>query len=134
MKSLSGGQGAITDINVTPMVDIILVVLIIFMATAPQIHRRALDVDVPAASHQKRAKVDALQIVYSEKRELSLGGQPVSWEGLSDALSALHKSTPDLNVVVAADKTIPYGEIIGLLDVVRGAGLRKVSLEVKARR
>lgn len=133
MKNLSEGARAITDINVTPLVDVILVILIIFMATAPLIHRRALTVDIPAAAHQERAKLEALQIVYNKNRELFMGGELMKLEELSKALSSLHSLTPGLCVLVSADKAIPYGDIIRLLDIVRGAGLKKVSLEVKVR-
>ena len=133
MQSLSSEPGPITDINVTPLVDIILVVLIIFMATAPLISRRALSVDVPAAAHQERAEVDALQIVYDGERRLSVSGMAVKREDLTRMLGALYDKNPGVRVMVSADKALPYGEIIGVLDLVRGAGVRKVSLEVRAR-
>ena len=131
MQKLADEQGPITDINVTPLVDISLVLLVIFMATAPLISRRALNVDVPAAAQQDRAEVEALQIVYGRDRALSLGGRPVSREELGRGLAGLARRDPGLRVIVAADRAIAYGEIVGLLDLVRGAGLRKVSLEVR---
>lgn len=133
MQSLSEDSGPITDINVTPLVDIILVVLIIFMATAPLIQRRALNVDVPAAARQERAEVDALQIVYDGERRLFLAGKPVSRGALADSLGALHRRDPGLRVIVSADRALPYGEIVGVLDLVRGAGVRKASLEVRSK-
>lgn len=132
MKSLSESPGPITDINVTPLVDIILVVLIIFMATAPLIHRRAIKVDVPEAKHQERAEVEVLEVTFNKTRELYVEGRAVSRRELSDSLKALFEATPDMRVLVSADEMIPYGEIIGLLDLIRGTGLRRVSLEVKS--
>ena len=123
-------EGPITAINVTPLVDIILVVLIIFMATAPLIQRRVLKVDVPKAAHHERAATEALQIVFNAKREIQLSGKPVSPQQLSAYLSRAVASEPELHVTMSADRGLAYGEIVGLLDLVRGAGVRKIGLEV----
>jgi len=128
--SIGNEEGPITGINVTPLVDIILVVLIIFMATAPLIHRRAIKVEVPKAAHHERAATEALQIVFNARREILLAGKRVSPEELSRLIAGYVGSDPGIHVSMSADKGIPYGEIIGLLDLVRGAGVRKVGLEV----
>lgn len=120
----------ITAINVTPLVDIILVVLIIFMATAPLIQRRAIKVEVPKAAHHERAATEALQIVMNAKRGLQLSGRAVSAPELARLLSAAATRQPLVHVVLSADKAIPYGELVGLLDLVRGAGVKKIGLEV----
>ena len=123
-------EGPITAINVTPLVDIILVVLIIFMATAPLIQRRVLKVDVPKAAHHERAATEALQIVFNAKREIQLSGKAVSPQQLSAYLSRAAAAEPELHVTLSADRSLPYGDIVGLLDLVRGAGVRKIGLEV----
>ncbi|MBI3551819.1 MAG: biopolymer transporter ExbD [Elusimicrobia bacterium] len=131
MATASGNNdGPITAINVTPFVDIILVVLIIFMATAPIIARRAIKVDVPKAAHHDRAATEAKSIVYNAKRELILEGKKLSSDELKSLLAAGTRADPDLHVTLSADKTIPYGDIVGVLDLVRGAGVRKIGLEV----
>ena len=131
MKSLSEGSRPITEISVTPLVDIILVVLIIFMATAPLMDRRAVHVDVPSAKHQERAPAEALEVTFDQGRTLRLGGKAVSREYLSRALSERLRGDPELRVILSADKALPYGDIVGVLDLIRGTGLRKISLEVK---
>ena len=123
-------EGPITGINVTPLVDIILVVLIIFMATAPLIHRRAIKVDVPKASRHERAATEALQIVLNARREVFLSGKKVSAEELSELLKGYVGSDPGTRVSMSADKAVAYGEIVALLDIVRGAGIRRIGLEV----
>ena len=129
-SSVSDNDGPITAINVTPFVDIILVVLIIFMATAPIIARRAIKVDVPKAAHHDRAATEAKSIVYNAKRELIFEGKTMTPEELKSLLAAGTRSDPDLHVTLSADKTIPYGDIVAVLDLVRGAGVRKIGLEV----
>ncbi|MFA5140991.1 MAG: biopolymer transporter ExbD [Elusimicrobiota bacterium] len=130
--SSGSDEGSITGINVTPLVDIILVVLIIFMATAPLIQNRAIKVDLPKAAKHEKAAAEAIQIVFNAKREVTLAGKGMAVAELGEALETLCATVPDLRVSLKADKAIPYGEIISLLDIVRGAGVRKIGLEVKA--
>jgi biopolymer transport protein ExbD len=132
MLGANGEEAAITGINVTPLVDIILVVLIIFMATAPLIHNRAIKVDLPKAAQHEKASTEALTLVFNARREITLSGRSMSPGELGRALKGLAAASPEIRLSLRADKSIPYGEIIGLLDVVRGAGVRKVGLEVKA--
>ena len=131
MQASSNDDAAITSINVTPLVDIILVVLIIFMATAPMISRRALKVDVPKAAHHEKAATEAVQVAFNAQREITADGKKVSAEDLSALLARRAAGEPELHVTLSADKTIPYGEVVGLLDVIRGAGVRKLGLEVQ---
>ncbi len=133
MASTASEDSAITGINVTPLVDIILVVLIIFMATAPLIHNRAMKVDLPKAAQHERAATEALQVVYNAQREISLSGKRVTEEQLGVELRTLVARSADLRVALRADRNLPYGEIVQLLDVVRGAGVHKIGLEVKAK-
>jgi len=123
-------DGPITSINVTPLVDIILVVLIIFMATAPLIQRRAMQVDVPKAAHHTGAASEALQVLLKEDGTLLVAGKPMGREQLSNALKAAVNKEPGMRVTFAADKKIDYAEVISTLDVIRGAGVRKIGLEV----
>lgn len=126
----SSDESAITGINVTPLVDIILVVLIIFMATAPMISRRVLKVDVPKAARHERAATEALQIVYNAAKEISLSGTKMTSEELARALARQVSFNENLHVTLSADRILAYGDIVALLDVVRGAGVRRIGLEV----
>ena len=133
MVSLSRDEGPITGINVTPLVDIILVVLIIFMATAPLIHNRAMKVDLPKAAQHEKAATEALQVVYNAQREITISGRRVTQEQLGSELKAMVSKAADLRVALRADRNLPYGEIVQILDLVRGAGVHKIGLEVKAK-
>ena len=126
-------SGAITSINVTPLVDIILVVLIIFMATAPLIQRRAMKVDVPKASHHEKTATEALSITINGKREIAVAGQRMPLEELRARLTKQVSLKPELHVTLAADKTLPYGEVVAVIDAVRGSGVKKLGLEVRGK-
>ena len=130
MQSPEDGDGAITGINVTPLVDILLVVLIIFMATAPIIARRAIKLDLPKAAQHEKMATDALSVALDASRRLTLSGKPVTAEQLKRALTLAVGANPAQPVTVSADKTLPYGDVAALLDDIRAAGVRKVGLEV----
>lgn len=128
--SSDDGDGPITGINVTPLVDVTLVVLIIMMATAPLIARRAIKVDVPRAAHHDRTATDALTVALDGARALTLSGRSVTRDQLIKELSEAVRLSPEQPVTVAADKSLPYGEVTSLLDDIRAAGVHKVGLEV----
>jgi len=129
-SSSDDGDGPITGINVTPLVDVTLVVLIIMMATAPLIARRAIKIDIPRAANHDRTATDALAVTLDAKHVLALSGKTVTAEQLKRALAAAVALSPEQPVSVAADKSLPYGEVAALLDDIRAAGVRKVGLEV----
>ena len=127
----SDDDGPITGINVTPLVDVVLVVLIIFMATAPMIARRAIRVEVPKVAKSEKSATDALAVALNDKRELTLSGKPTTLAELKRVLSAAIAAKPEQAVSLSADKTLPYGDVAELLDAVRSSGIKKVGLEVR---
>ncbi|MFI5361303.1 MAG: ExbD/TolR family protein [Elusimicrobiota bacterium] len=128
--SSDDGDGAITGINVTPLVDVVLVVLIIFMATAPMIARRALKLELPKAAQHEKMATDALNVALDASRVLTLKGNVVTAAQLKRALTLAVAADPGQPVTISADRTLPYGEVASLLDDIRAAGVRKVGLEV----
>lgn len=131
MRAEDDADGSITGINITPLVDVVLVVLIIFMATAPMIARRAIRVEVPRVAKSDRSATDALAVALDANSKLTLSGKPTTLEDLKKVLSAATAAKPDQPVTLSADKTLPYGDVAELLDAVRSAGVKKVGLEVR---
>lgn len=130
MQATDDSEGEITGINVTPLVDVVLVVLIIFMATAPMIARRAIKLDLPKAAQHERTATDALSVALDGARKLTLSGKSVTMEQLKHALQLAASTRADQPVTVSADRALPYGEVANLLDEIRAAGVHKVGLEV----
>ncbi len=131
MHAADDADGPITCINVTPLVDVVLVVLIIFMATAPMIARRAIRVEVPRVAKSDKSATDALAVALNGKHELTLSGKPTTLDELKKFLTAAVAAKPEQPVTLSADKTLPYGDVAELLDAVRSSGVKKVGLEVR---
>jgi len=123
-------EGLITGINVTPLVDVVLVLLIIFMATAPLISRRALAVAVPKAATGERSTA-ALRVTRAADGQIFLEKTPQTLATLTQELQTRLKLEPDLHVSVAAEERLPYGDVVELLDTIRSAGVKKVALDVR---
>ncbi len=123
-------DGLIAGINVTPLVDITLVLLIIFMVTARIIHSQGMPMDLP-----KSASGEALQTVFAV--ELSADGKTrVDSEAVADdeALTPLAKKAKaknkELRAVIRADKKVEHGRVIHVLDLLRRAGIAKIAFAV----
>jgi len=127
MASAGLRRGAlIQGINVTPLVDIVLVLLIIFIVTAKIVVTPAVPLDLPQAS-----KSEALQTIFSVvvpvDGSLQVDGEPVSDEVLSDKARAALARDPELRAVIQADREVSHGRVMGVLDRLKVAGLSRVA-------
>ena len=123
-----GGNEAISQINVTPLVDVMLVLLIIFMVTAP-ILQQGVTIDLPKVAAGPLAG-DQEQLVVNVTRtgDVLLNNTPMPLDGLTDKLRAIAAAHPDRAVYVRADQAVPYGQVMRTMGAVRAAGLTRVGL------
>jgi biopolymer transport protein ExbD len=126
-----GGGGIISDINVTPLVDIVLVLLIIFMVTARLIVSRAIPgVDTPKAATGEQVKT-TLALTIDQNRALFVNGEKIADpKAASDLLRRAVADNPEVQAVITADNTVPYGDFVSLIDLVRLSGIKKYALTV----
>ena len=126
--SSKSSQGAMADINVTPLVDVMLVLLIIFMVAAP-LSTVDVAVDLPAAAAVPQPRPDK-PVFLTVKADLTLavGDDPVGPAGLSDALRLATEADRGRRIFLRADKAVPYGELMKVMDQLRAAGFLKVAL------
>ena len=120
----------ITGINVTPLVDVVLVLLIIFMVTANFLSRESVEVDLPHAAHAGQLAQGPLHIAVDKTGAVFLDGRSVSEAALREKVSAVAQS-PDARAIISADQALPYGQVVHLLDLVRGAGVSKFALSIE---
>lgn len=132
--ALEEDEEAISGINVTPLVDITLVLLIIFMATAHLIQHRSMTLSLPKMASVQEAPTRSLQIVLEADKSLSLNGQKATAQDLAFNLAQMARLDPSLKVTVLADEHVSWGDMAGILDIVRGAGLTRIATEVEPKR
>ncbi len=117
----------ITDINVTPLVDITLVLLIVFMVTAKLVMSQAVPLDLPKAATTSAVST-VLTVSVDEHGKLSANGTALAHAAALLSLSRAELAkTPDLRAVIAASARTPHGEVMAVLDTLRTAGLAKVA-------
>jgi biopolymer transport protein ExbD len=121
----------ISDINVTPLVDIILVLLIIFMVTASVIVTPAIKVDLPKAANADDNPESTVSLILTRDRRLFLNGKPTTWLGMADSVARRQIKHPDLQAVISADKKVAHGDVIHLIDTIKGLGIVKFALNIE---
>jgi len=132
-KSGRGRRGvprysAMADINMTPFIDVMLVMLIIFMVAAPLL-TSGVAVDLPQAkAGALNVEQKPISITLNDQGELFLMDQPVSAADFSDKLKALAKDGADQRVYVRASKVVPYGKVADIMGQLTSAGYKKVAL------
>jgi biopolymer transport protein TolR len=119
--------GIIAGINVTPLVDVMLVLLVIFMVTAKIIVTPAVPLDLP-----KAAKTEEVQVVFSvivpEQGPVTVDGQPVADDaGLTVQARGAVGTDPDLRAVIQAEGGVPHRRIVAILDALRSAGVAHIA-------
>ena len=118
----------IADINVTPLVDVMLVLLVIFMITAPLL-QVGVPVDLPKTSAQQvGGKDEPLVVSVNSKGEVFLGETPYGLPELSAKLKAVHDEKPDQRVFMRGDKAVDYGKMMEVMGVVIDSGFRQLGL------
>jgi biopolymer transport protein ExbD len=116
------------EINVTPFIDVILVLLIIFMVAAP-LSTVDVNVDLPTSSAKPAPRPDKpLFVTIKADRTLDLGDQPVTRGNLAAALDAATAGDKNQRVFVRGDKSVAYGDVMDMMNLLRGAGYLKIAL------
>jgi biopolymer transport protein TolR len=124
----------ISGINVTPLVDVVLVLLIIFMVTATYIVRAAIEVDLPRAAHGGEAVGTVLSVVVTKANEVFLDGVRLEDEDLVRRTRVAVARDADTRVIISADKAALHGAVVKVIDLVKGAGATRFAIHVEKER
>ncbi len=124
-----GDEGSIAQINVTPFVDVMLVLLVIFMVTAP-ILQQGVDVELPAVEAGALASDTEEQLVVAIDGEgrIHLNDTPLDLVALGEKLLAIVKLQADRTVYLRADKDVAYGKVVAVMAAIRSAGIAKLGM------
>lgn len=128
-----GSQKVLSEINVTPFVDVMLVLLIIFMVTAPLLEQ-GINVNLPKSTSKESLETSDEQIVLSiDKSQLIyINKSTIPLNQLKEKLRAIFQNKKRKEIFVRADKSVPYGFVISAMDEIKNAGIVKVGLETTA--
>ena len=131
-KTNGNDSGGIVEINVIPLVDIVLVVLIIFMVAAPLVMQPKIDINLPKASTSKEEKdKKSMRVVLGKQGELFLNNKPISLEGLGEEAKKVIAANPETSALLVADKDATLEMVTEIVDAVKGGGVKKVAFSIQ---
>jgi biopolymer transport protein ExbD len=120
----------ISGINVTPLVDITLVLLIIFMVTTTYIVNPSIKVDLPKAASGTEQTKTTLGLTLMKDGALYLNGERTNDAGVVKYIGETLPKNPDLQAIIAADRVVPHGEVVHVIDLVKRSGVRRFAINV----
>jgi len=128
MTNGSGGKRLMSDINVTPLVDVMLVLLIIFMVTAPMM-MQGVEVDLPETTTKPmKTKEEPLYLSITKNQEIFIEEDKIDVKGLESKIRTISKYRRDKGILLRADKDVAYGFVIQVIASLKRAGIDKVGM------
>jgi biopolymer transport protein TolR len=132
--SVSESDELKSDINVTPLVDVMLVLLVIFMVVTPLL-KQQVPIELPLAEHSREAQeTSQVTLVAAADGTLVLNERPTAPEALDAALQELYATRPDKTIFLEADRSLPYSRVVDLMDACRAAGVERIGIVTKKAR
>jgi biopolymer transport protein ExbD len=128
--SASRRRGIIAEINVTPLVDIMLVLLIIFMLTAHLIAKQAIEIELPRAAQSTALPPTTLAIALKADGAIFLNDRPTTAAALREAIKAAVARDPKTQAIIAGDKRVSHGRVVWVLDTVKSLGITQFAIQI----
>ncbi|MFN7130482.1 MAG: ExbD/TolR family protein [Myxococcales bacterium] len=121
----------ISGINVTPLVDIVLVLLIIFMVTATYIVKESIEVDLPRAANGGESTGVMLNVIPTKESEIFVDGVKTDEPGLRGKVKEAVGKDKDARAIISADKTSQHGNVVRIIDIIKGEGIAKFAINIE---
>ncbi len=126
-----GGRGGIVGINVTPMVDIMLVLLIIMMVSSTYIVSQALKVELPKTASSDETVSKTYTVTVTKEGNFFYNEKPITREGLQKEFRSAIAATKDVNLVITADENAHHGKVVSVIDLAKVEGITKFAINVE---
>ena len=130
MAATARRRGLITDINVTPLVDIMLVLLIIFMLTAHLIAKQAIEVQLPKAANATAVPATTLAVTLTREGRMYLNGVETTPAALRATVQAAVAKDPKTQTIISGDKDVSHGRVVWVLDLVKSLGVTSFAIQI----
>lgn len=125
-------QRLISEINITPFTDVVLVLLIIFMVTTPLILQSSIKVNLPNAASARVAKsASQINIIINNKDVIYLDDKAVTKKELREKVSIMYRNNAELQVILLSDKFVLFKNVVAVLDILNGIGIRRLNIATK---
>jgi biopolymer transport protein ExbD len=123
-------RGIVAEINVTPLVDIMLVLLIIFMLTAHLIARQAIEIELPRAASSNATPPSTLAITLTKDGAIFLNAEPITPDALRTAVKTALAKDPKTQAVIAGDQAVSHGRVVWILDTIKSLGVTSFAIQI----
>ncbi len=123
-------RGIVAEINVTPLVDIMLVLLIIFMLTAHLIAKQAIEVELPRASQSTALPPTTLAVTLSRDGAIYLNSVPTTADALRLAVKEAVAKDPKTQAIIVGDKAVSHGRVVWVLDTIKSLGITSFAIQI----
>jgi len=129
---LDDHDDGINEINITPFVDVVLVLLVIFMVTAPVMMKESLKVNLPKTlTSDVTAKTDSIGVAITKEGQVLFNGKLLSTENLQNELRTISRNAPETNFLISADTETRHGDVVRMIDMLKKNNLNRLALQVE---
>lgn len=119
------------EVNLTPLIDVVFLLLIFFMVSTTFIYSNSIDVNLPAAKGDETSVSDNIRVVLTQAGVINIDGTAYSESAVEDRLTEMKKQKPESTVIIEADKNVTHGRVVFVMDASRKAGFEKFAIAVE---
>lgn len=121
----------LSTINITPFVDVVLVLLVIFMVTTPILMNDLLDIHLPQSKSSDGPHINTLGVVINKQEQILLNGSVITEKQLTEEIKNATRENKDTQAIISADIELNYGKVVKIIDLIKTAGLEKFALQIE---